>query len=54
MRFSAEFEKVLIFQGFDGVLSGILVIFDEVKSGKNVDFSGFARSGYRSEILDFE
>ena len=36
--------------GFFGV---IVVIFDGVKSGEMLDFSGFARSGYRSDFGDF-
>ena len=30
-----------------------MVIFDGVKSGEMLDFSGFARSGYRSGILSW-
>ena len=48
MVFSVEFEKVLYFQGVEGVFGGIVVIFGVVKMGKMLDFSGFARSGYRS------
>ena len=54
MGFSVEFDRCLKFQGFDGIFGVILVIFEIVKSCESVDFSGFARSGYRSEILDFE
>lgn len=54
MGFSVKFDRCLNFQGFDGIFGGILVIFGDVKSGESVDFSGFVRSGYRSEILDFE
>ena len=49
-----KFDKVLIFQGFDGVFGVIVVVFDDVESGEMLDFVGFARSGFRSEILDFE
>lgn len=48
MRFSVEFEKVFIFQGFEGILNRKVVIFDEVKSGEMLDFCEFARSQYRS------
>ena len=39
---------MLYFQGFEVISSGIVVIFDDVKSGEMLDFSGFYRSGYRS------
>ena len=44
---------MLYFQGFEGISGGIVVIFDGVKSGEMLDFSGFARSGYRSDFGDF-
>ena len=53
MGFSVEFEKVLIFQGFDDVFGVIVVVFDDVKSDEMLDFSGFARSRYRSVFVDF-
>ena len=40
------------FQGVEGFLSGIVAIFGDVKSGEMLDFSGFARSGHRSDVLD--
>ena len=49
MRFLGEFERRLIFQGFEGIFGGIVVIFDDVKSGEMLDFSGFCRSGYRTQ-----
>ena len=54
MEFSVEFDRRLIFQGFDGIFRSIVVIFDEVKSGENGVFSGFYRSEYRSDFGDFE
>ena len=48
MVFSVEFDGMLIFQGFDGIFGGIVVIFDGVKSGEMLDFSMFCRSRYRS------
>ena len=48
MLFSVEFDCSLIFQGFDGIFGGIVVIFGVVKSGEMLDFSGFYRSGYRT------
>ena len=48
MVFSVKFERSFILQGFEGIFGGIVVIFDNVKSGKMLDFSGFCRSGYRS------
>ena len=40
---------MLYFQGFEGIFCGILMIFYDVKSGEMLDFSGFARSGYRTQ-----
>ena len=42
---------MLYFQGFEGISGGIVVIFDGVKSGVMLDFSGFCRSGYRSGVF---
>ena len=39
---------MLYLQGFNGIFGVRMVIFDGVKSGEMLDFSGFARSGYRS------
>ena len=50
MVFSVKFDRMLIFQGFEGIFGGIVVIFDGVKNGEMLDFSGFARSGYRSDF----
>ena len=50
MVFSVKFDRMLIFQGFEGIFGGIVVIFDGVKSGEMLDFSGFARSEYRSDF----
>ena len=49
MVFSVEFDRMLIFQGFDGIFGGIVVIFDGVKNGEMLDFVGFCRSGYRTQ-----
>ena len=43
---------MLYFQGFEVISGGIVVIFDDVKSGEMLDFNGFCRSGYRSGFLD--
>ena len=40
---------MLYFQGFEGISGGIVVIFDSMKSGEMLDFSGFCRSGYRTQ-----
>ena len=53
MVFLVEFEKVLYFQGFNGVFGGMLVIFGDVKSGEMLNSSMFCRSGYRSDVLWF-
>ena len=50
MGFLVEFEGTLYFQGFEGIFGGIVVIFDDVKSGEMLDFSGFCRSGHRSDL----
>ena len=52
MVFLVEFDGVLYFQGFDGIFCGIVVIFDDMKNGEMLDFSGFCRSVYRSGYLD--
>ena len=41
---------MLYFQGVEGIYGGIVVIFDGVKSGKMLDFSGVCRSVYRSDF----
>ena len=51
MVFSVKFDRMLIFQGFEGISGVRVVIFDGAKSGEMLDFSGFARSGYRSGVL---
>lgn len=45
MVFSVEFDRCLIFQGFNEILSGIVVIFDEVKSGEMAYLVGFIEVG---------
>ena len=42
---------MLIFQGFEGIFGVRMVIFDGVKSGEMLDFSGFCRSVYRSDCF---
>ena len=44
---------MLIFQGFEGIFGVRMVIFDGVKSGKNVDFSMFCRTHYRTQKWGF-
>ena len=51
MMFSVEFDRMLYFQGFEGILGAREVIFDSMKSGEMLDFSGFCRSGHRSGCL---
>ena len=48
--FRLSSRKCLIYKGLRGFLKMILIIFDVVGSGEMLDFSGFARSGYRSEF----
>ena len=43
---------MLYFQGFEGIFGEIVVIFDGVKSGEMLDFSGFCRSGHRTQNGD--
>ena len=45
--------KALFYKGLMGFYDGIVVIFGVVKSGEMLDFSGFARSGYRSDFCNF-
>ena len=45
--FRASSRKGLIYRGLRLFRGGIMVIFDGIKSGENVDFSGFYRRGYR-------
>ena len=51
MVFSVEFERSFIFQGFEGVFCGIVVIFGLMEIGETLDFSGVCRSGYRSGVF---
>ena len=44
---------MLYFQGFEGIFGGIVVIFDGVKSGEMLDFSGFCRTHYRTRKWGF-
>ena len=53
MLFSVEFDGMLYFQWFEGIFEWCKVIFDNVKSGEMLDFSGVARSGCRSDFGDF-
>ena len=46
--FSVKFDRMLIFQGFEGILESYFDDFINVKSGKNVDFSMFCRTHYRT------
>ena len=50
MVFSVEFDEMLYFQGFECIFDAIVMIFGVVKSGEMLDFSGFCRSGYRSNF----
>ena len=43
---------MLYFQGFEGIFGVRVAIFDVIKMGEMLDFSEFARSGYRSSCLD--
>ena len=51
MVFSVEFERMLIFQGFEGVFGGIVVIFGVVRRGEKGVKWAFCRSVYRSGVL---
>ena len=53
MVFLVEFERSFIFQGFDGVFCGIVVIFGVVGMGENGVKWAFCRSWYRSGVLWF-
>ena len=49
MVFSVEFDESLYFQGFDGILEGYFDDLLNSKSDKNVDFSRFYRTRYRTQ-----
>ena len=49
LDFLVDFDKKLDFQGFERFFGGLVVIFDDVKSGEMIDFVGVCRSGYRSK-----
>ena len=49
MVFSVKFDRMLIFQGFEGIFGVRVVIFDGVKSGEMLDFVLVCRSSYRSK-----
>ena len=51
--FRASSRKDLIYKGLRYFCGRIMVIFDGVKSGEMLDFSGFYRRGYRKKIDDF-
>ena len=51
--FRASSRKGLICRGLRDFCSGIMMIFDGLKSGEMLDFSGFYRRGYRRKIDDF-
>ena len=53
MVFLVEFEISFIFQGFDGIFGGILVIFSVVGSGGNGVKWAFCRSEYRTRKWGF-
>ena len=53
MVFSVEFDEMLYFQGFEGILGWYEVIFGLVEMGEMLDFSGFARTHYRSGVLSW-
>ena len=44
---------MLYFQGFERIFDGLMLIFDGLKSGEKLDFSGFYRSVCRSDFCDF-
>ena len=43
--------ECFIYKGLMGFFGVIVMIFDGVKSGEMLDFSGFYRSGYRSDLV---
>ena len=49
MVFSVEFDESLYFQGFDGIFEDDFDNFQCGKSSEMLDFSGVARSGYRTQ-----
>ena len=53
MVFLGEFERSFIFQGFEGVFGGIVVIFGVVGSGENGVKWSFCRTHYRTRKWGF-
>ena len=53
MKILIKFDRILVFQGFEGIFGWHVVIFRDVKSGEMLDFVRFARSWYRSGVLNW-
>ena len=53
LKILIKFDRILIFQGFERILEGDIDDFINVKSGKNVDFSMFCRTHYRTQKWGF-
>ena len=49
LKILIKFDRILIFQGFERILEGYFDDFVNVKSGRNVDFSMFCRTHYRTQ-----
>ena len=49
MKILSEFEERLILLGFEGILKVFLMIFSDAEIAKNIDFSRFCRSEYRTQ-----
>ena len=48
LKILSEFEERLILLGFDGILKVFLMIFSDAEIAKNIDFSRFCRTHYRT------
>ena len=49
MKILSEFEERLILLGFEGILKVFLMIFSDAEIAKNIDFSRFCRTRYRTQ-----
>ena len=49
LKILSEFEERLILLGFEGILKVFLMIFSDAEIAKNIDFSRFCRTRYRTQ-----
>ena len=49
LKILSKFEERLILLGFEGILKVFLMIFSDAEIAKNIDFSRFCRTRYRTQ-----